>query len=49
MKAPGSTWELQSKLPYLSLVGDGGIPSVGVKSVEIRKNTSGEGDHLCQY
>ncbi len=28
---------------------DGGIPSVEVKFVDIRKNTGGEGGHLARY
>lgn len=28
---------------------ESGIPSVGVKSVDIRRNTSGEGGFLDQY
>jgi hypothetical protein len=29
------------------MVEDGGIPSVEVKFVDIRRNTGGEGDHLA--
>ena len=36
-------WELLS----LSLGGEAGIPGVGVKSVDIRKNTGGEGELLA--
>jgi hypothetical protein len=43
VKAPGSTWELQSKLQSLNVGGVGGIPSGEVKFVEIRWNTRGEG------
>ena len=46
MKAQGSTLELQLKLFFLSVGGESRIPSVAVKCVEIRKNTSGEGDFL---
>ncbi len=35
------------KLYYLSDGGGAGIPGVGVKSVEIRKNTGGEGELLA--
>ncbi len=46
MKALGSTVELHPKLDFLSVVEEGGIPSVAVKCVDIRRNTSGEGDFL---
>ena len=46
VKSPGSTWELQPKLIILSVGEESGIPSVAVKCVEIRRNTSGEGDFL---
>ena len=46
VKYPGSTWVLHSKLEIESAGGERGIPSVAVKCVEIRKNTSGEGDFL---
>jgi len=46
VKALGSTWELHLKLPCLSEVEGGGIPGVGVKSVDIGRNTSGEGGRL---
>ena len=39
---PGLLWKLQS----LSTGGVSGIPSVAVKCVDIRKNTSGEGGLL---
>ncbi len=42
----GLTHELLSKLFFLSSAEVGGIPSVAVKCVEIRKNTGGEGDFL---
>ncbi len=38
----GRRWELRD----LSSGGGAGIPGVGVKSVEIRKNTGGEGELL---
>ena len=46
MKGVGSTHELLWKLYSLSVGGVSGIPSVAVKCVDIRKNTSGEGDFL---
>jgi len=49
VKAPGSTWELLLILSGLSFGGDGGIPSVEVKFVDIGKNTGGEGGHLDEY
>ncbi len=42
----GSTEELKLKLYYLSAGEESGMPSVAVKCVEIRRNTSGEGDFL---
>ena len=42
----GLTHELLSKLFFLSEVEAGGIPSVAVKCVDIRRNTSGEGGLL---
>ena len=46
VKAHGSTVELQLKLIFLSTGEESGIPSVAVKCVDIRRNTSGEGDFL---
>ena len=46
MKCGGSTSELHLKLLFLSEVEASGIPSVEVKCVDIRRNTSGEGDFL---
>ena len=46
VKSLGSTEELQLTLFFLSVEGESGIPSVAVKCVEIRRNTSGEGDFL---
>ena len=46
VKSLGSTEELQLKLLFLSEVEVSGIPSVAVKCVDIRRNTSGEGDFL---
>ena len=46
VKAMGLTHKLRSKLLSLSEVEVGGIPSVAVKCVDIRRNTSGEGGLL---
>ncbi len=46
VKCRGSTPELHLKLSFLSEVEAGGIPSVAVKCVDIRRNTSGEGGLL---
>ena len=46
VKSLGSTEELQLKLLFLSAGGESGIPSVAVKCVDIRRNTSGEGGLL---
>ena len=46
VKALGLTEELQLKLLFLSVGEESGIPSVAVKCVDIRRNTSGEGDLL---
>ena len=46
VKYRGSTPGLRLKLSFLSEVEAGGIPSVGVKCVDIRRNTSGEGGLL---
>ena len=46
VKSLGSTEELQLKLSFLSAGEESGIPSVAVKCVDIRRNTSGEGDLL---
>ncbi len=46
VKSLGSTEELQLKLYFLSGGAESGIPSVAVKCVDIRRNTSGEGDFL---
>ena len=49
MKALGSTGELHSKLRDLSTGEDSRIPGVGVKSVDIGRNTGGEGGCLDRY
>ena len=49
MKAHGSTVELHWKLLDLSIVEVKGIPGVRVKSVDIGRNTSGEGALLDDY
>ena len=46
VKSHGSTVELQLKLFFLSIGEESGIPSVAVKCVDIRRNTSGEGGLL---
>ena len=46
VKSIGLTEELQLKLAILSAGEVSRIPSVAVKCVEIRRNTSGEGDLL---
>ncbi len=46
MKALGSTREVHWKLGDLNTGEGSGIPSVGVKSVDIRRNTGGEGGYL---
>ncbi len=46
VKSLGLTAELQLKLMFLSVGEESGIPSVAVKCVDIRRNTSGEGDFL---
>ncbi len=49
VKYSGSIGELPSKLPGLSMTEEYGILGVRVKSVDIEKNTSGEGDFLGYY
>ena len=46
MKIQCLTLELHLKLENLSAGEESGIPSVAVKCVDIRRNTSGEGDFL---
>ncbi len=46
VKTTGLTRRLQLKLFILSEVEVGGIPSVAVKCVDIRRNTGGEGGQL---
>ena len=46
VKIIGLTDNLRLKLDILSEVEVGGIPSVAVKCVDIRRNTSGEGGLL---
>ncbi len=46
MKSGGSTPELHLKLLVLGIGEAGGIRSVAVKCVDIRRNTSGEGGLL---
>ncbi len=49
MKAHGLTVEVHLKLAVLSTRGEGGIPGVEVKFVDIGRNTGGEGDFLAGY
>ena len=46
VKSRGLTLELHLKLYFLSVGEVDGIPSVAVKCVDIRRNTSGEGGQL---
>ena len=46
VKYLGLTEERQLKLLFLSVGEESGIPSVAVKCVDIRRNTSGEGGFL---
>ena len=46
VKGVGLTDRLRLKLVILSVTEESGITSVVVKYVDIRKNTSGEGDSL---
>ncbi len=46
MKSIGLTEELKLKLIFFRDGEESGIPSVAVKCVDIRRNTSGEGDFL---
>ena len=46
VKARGSTSERRCKLFSLRMFGSAGIHGGGVKSVDIVKNTEGEGKHL---
>ncbi len=46
VKTTGFTCRLQLKLAFLSEVEVGGIPSVAVKCVDIRRKTGGEGGQL---
>ncbi len=48
VKAPGLTGRGRSKLNSLSMREENGIPGVVVKCVDIRRNTSGEGDFLAR-
>ena len=49
VKTMGSTHNVRLKRFFLSEVEVGGIPSVAVKCVDIRRNTSGEGGLLGFY
>ena len=47
VKYQGLTLGVHLKLLFLSVGEESGIPSVAVKCVEIRRNTSGEGGFLA--
>ena len=49
VKSQGLTLELPLKLSSWNLRGGSGIPNVGVKSVDIWRNTGGEGGYLDEY
>jgi len=49
VKSSRSTGDMPKKLVGLSDVGDAGILHVGVKSIDMQKNTKGEGRHLGVY
>jgi hypothetical protein len=49
VKTSGSTAGLHSILLILSMGEESGIPGVAVKCVDIRRNTSGEGDFLARF
>jgi hypothetical protein len=49
VKSLDSIKELHLKLFVSSTIGEGGIPSVEVKFIDIGRNTSGEGDPLDRY
>ncbi len=49
VKSQGLTLDMPKKLAGLSDVGDAGILHVGVKSIDMQKNTKGEGRHLGVY
>ena len=46
VKAQGLTLEAAFETVFLSVGEESGIPSVAVKCVDIRRNTSGEGGFL---
>jgi len=46
LNLPGSTWELQKKLTGLRALEADGTLGVGVKSVDIERNTKSEGNQL---
>ena len=49
MKSLCLTQDVHVKLRFLSIAEDDGIAGVGVTSVEISRNTGGEGDRLGNY
>ena len=48
VKYPGSTGKPRSKLHFSSFGEEIGIPGVGVKSIDIRRNTGGVGGFLAK-
>ena len=46
VKGSRSTRDMLDKLPALMVIGSSGILGGGVKSVDIEKNTKGEGSYL---
>jgi hypothetical protein len=49
VKSTGLTRELRSKLSHWRVREGSGIPGVGVKSLDIGKNTNGEGSFLAHF
>ncbi len=47
VKSPCATWELPLNLGSWSVGEESGMPGGGVKSVDIGRNISGEGDYLA--
>jgi len=47
VKSPGLTGKTLGKLHYLKQGGESGTLGVGVKSVDIERNTKGEGSFLA--
>jgi hypothetical protein len=49
VKTLGLTWDVHTRLRFLSIGEGNGIAGVGVTSVEISRNIRGEGDYLAKY